>query len=69
MADLSIFADESGSDDLKSKYFILILVLHNQENSISSSLLPYESALETKELPHIPFHTSPLLYGKDQYKY
>ena len=68
MADLSIFADESGSDDLKSKYFILILVLHNQENSISSSLLPYESALETKELPHIPFHTSPLLYGKDQYK-
>lgn len=66
--ELSIFCDESGSDGLDAKYYLLTLVLHNQEDSIFDSIDHYEQALRDKGLPDITFHASPLIYGKKEYK-
>lgn len=67
MRELSIFVDESGSDGLSDRHYLLTVVMHNQSDSIADSIEAYESALRTKGLPDIPFHASPLMNGKDQY--
>lgn len=68
MAELSIFIDESGSDGLKDRYYLLALVLHEQGRSISDSLARYEASLRERGLPVIPLHTSPLLNGHGDYE-
>lgn len=68
MRELSLFIDESGSDNLKDKYYLLTLVLHEQDEDISESILLYERSLTEKKLPNIPFHASPLLNGHDDYE-
>ena len=64
---LSIFADESGGQNGTSKYYLLTLVLHDQSNSVVPLIDAYRNSLAAKGLPGIPFHASPLIYGKDQY--
>lgn len=66
--ELSIFCDESGSDGLDGKYYLLTLVLHNQDDSIKESIDHYEQSLKDKNLPNLTFHASPLIYGKKDYK-
>ena len=66
--ELSIFADESGADGLDSRYYLLTLVLHEQDAPLGHILAPYERALADKELPDIPFHASPLMNGHDRYE-
>ncbi|EOS49734.1 MULTISPECIES: DUF3800 domain-containing protein [Adlercreutzia] len=66
--ELSLFCDESGSDALDSRYYLLTLVIHDQSDSIVNSITRYERALVDKGLPDLAFHASPLLYGKDEYK-
>lgn len=68
MRELSIFVDESGADGLDSNYYLLTLVLHEQDRPIDSAVEPYERALGDKRLPNIPFHMSPLLNGHDEYE-
>ncbi len=63
----SIFVDESGSDGLSDRHYLLTVVMHDQSDSIADSIEAYESALRTKGLPDIPFHASPLMNSKDQY--
>lgn len=67
MRELSIFVDESGSDGLSDRYYLLTVVMHDQSESIADSIAAYEGALRAKGLPDIPFHASPLMNGKDQY--
>ena len=67
MRELSIFVDESGSDGLSDRHYLLTVVMHDQADSIADSIKAYEDALRAKGLPDIPFHASPLMNGKDQY--
>ena len=64
---LSIFADESGGQNGTSKYYLITLVLHDQSNPVGPLIDAYRNSLAAKALPDIPFHASPLIYGKDQY--
>lgn len=67
MRELSIFVDESGSDGLSDRHYLLTVVMHDQSENITNSIAAYEGALRAKGLPDIPFHASPLMNGKDQY--
>ena len=67
MRELSIFVDESGSDGLSDRHYLLTVVMHDQSENIADSIAAYEGALRAKGLPDIPFHASPLMNGKDQY--
>lgn len=66
--ELSIFIDESGSDDLKCKHYLVALILHDQSDQIDESIGRYEGSLASAGLPNIPFHAEPLLNGHDAYK-
>ena len=67
LSELSIFVDESGGQNGISRYVLMTVVLHDQSDSIQESISSYESSLESRNLPDIPFHASPLMYGKDAY--
>ncbi|MGN0077727.1 MAG: DUF3800 domain-containing protein [Coriobacteriales bacterium] len=67
MLEISLFADESGECGTESKHYLLTLVFHEQESSISQPVSIYESDLLAKGLPDIPLHTSPLMNGHDEY--
>lgn len=67
MRELSFFVDESGSDGLSDRHYLLTVVMHDQSENITNSIAAYEGALRAKGLPDIPFHASPLMNGKDQY--
>ena len=67
MRELSIFVDESGSDGLSDRHYLLTVVMHGQSDSIANSIEAYEEALRAKGLLDIPFHASPLMNGKDPY--
>ena len=68
MDELSIFVDESGSDNMQMTYYLVTLVFHDQDTDLSESIEHYEQALRDKRLPDIPFHASPLLNGHDDYR-
>ena len=68
MRELSVFIDESGSDGLRDKYYLVTLVLHEQDDDISEGIKLYEQSLAEKGLPDVPFHASPLLNGHDDYE-
>lgn len=68
MGDLSIFIDESGGQNSISKYVLMTLVFHNQSTPVAMPIGEYENSLALKGLPDIPFHASPLMYGKDAYR-
>ena len=68
MRELSIFIDESGSDDLRERYYLVAFVFHEQDNSIVEGIKTYERAVADSGLPLLPFHASPLMNGKDQFK-
>lgn len=67
MNELSVFIDESGVQEGKTDYYLVTLVFHNQNDSISSSINSYESALQQAGLPNIPFHLTPLLRAHTPY--
>lgn len=68
MSELSLFLDESGSDNLRDTYYILALVLHDQADALADNIVRYELALRDKGLPDVPFHATPLLNGHDAYE-
>ena len=68
MRELSIFADESGDKSDHSKYFLLTLVTHDQDDAIGEKISHYERALSDADLPNIPFHSEPLLNGHKDYE-
>lgn len=66
--ELSLFIDESRNDNLRGRYYLLTLVLHEQDEDVSESIRLYERSLAEKGLPDTPFHASPLLNGHDDYE-
>ena len=56
MRELSLFIDESGSDNLRGRYYLLTLVFHEQDEDVSESIRLYERSLAEKGLSDIPFH-------------
>ena len=60
--------DESGSDNLRDKYYLLALVLYEQSDPITHESERYEQSLRDKSLPDIPLHSSPLLTGHEGYE-
>ena len=68
MSDLSLFLDESVSDNLRDTYYILALVVHDQADALADNIVRYELALREKGLPDVPFHATPLLNGHDAYE-
>lgn len=68
MSELSLFLDESGSDNLRDTYYILALVVHEQSDELAENIGRYQESLREKGLPDIPFHATPLLNGHDAYE-
>ena len=68
MKELSCFVDESGSDNLRDKHYLLALVLHEQSDSITHEIERYEQSLRDKNLPDIPLHSGLLLTGHEGYE-
>ena len=48
MRELSVFVDESGSDGLSDRHYLLTVVMHDQSESIADSIAAYEGALRAK---------------------
>ena len=68
---LSCFVDESGQEKrsgFDAKYYLLTLVLHDQDNPITDSIASYEQNLASNSLPDIPFHMVDLLHGHGEYE-
>lgn len=68
MREAGIFLDESDSDGMRDRYYLLTLVVHDQESNIRPDVAMYEQSLQAKGLPDIPFHVSPLLNGHGKYE-
>lgn len=68
LRELSCFLDESGSDNLRDRYYLLTLVLHEQSDPIYDGIRAYERSLAERGLPDVPFHAGPLLTGHDAYE-
>lgn len=64
MRELSIFVDESGSDGLSDRHYLLTVVMHDQSDSIADSIEAYESALRAKGLPDIPQYEQSIVKGQ-----
>lgn len=67
MSDLSVFVDESGTQEGMTAYYVVTYVLHDQSDDISWRFRTYEGALKRKGLPNIPFHATPLMRAHDAY--
>lgn len=68
MRDLSIFVDESGDTGTESKYYLITLVLHEQDRDLHPYEKGYQTALLSKGLEDIPLHLSPLINGHGDYE-
>lgn len=68
MRELSCFVDESGSDNLRDRYYILALVLHDQAELLDDEIALYERSLRDKGLPDILLHAGPLMTGHEAYE-
>ena len=66
---MSVFVDESDGQNGCSKYYVLTLVFHNQEDSIEENLLKHRLGLRARGLEDIPFHAGPLMTGHDAYEH
>ena len=69
MRELSVFIAESGDAAFRSDFYLVTLVLHEQDCSIQGNILKYESTIRTELLDAIPFHFNPLINGQDAYKW
>ena len=68
LKELSIFIDESGSQGGHSKYILVTILLHMQNNKIEKEIMEYKLCLRHNLLPDIPFHASPLMNGHGDYE-
>ena len=67
MRELSVFVDESGDLGGESKYYLLALVFHDQDDSLSPLIEQYERVLSERSLENVPLHLNPLLRGNEAY--
>lgn len=67
MKELSVFVDESGTQEGKAVFYVVTYVLHDQADDITGAIATYERSLAERGLPNIPFHATPLLRAHDAY--
>lgn len=67
MKELSVFVDESGTQEGKAVFYVVTYVLHDQADDIVGTVVRYERSLAERGLPDIPFHATPLLRAHDAY--
>lgn len=70
--ELSVFVDESGSftyPDEHSRFYIISLVLHRQEDSITEQISTLDSKLASLRLDNLCFHAGPIIRHEDGYEY
>lgn len=65
--ELSIFIDESGDFYECSKYYLMTLVMHEQDKNIARELAFLDEAMVQKNFPIRPIHTSPLIHKANDY--
>lgn len=68
---LSAFLDEAGQErkwEPGDKWYLLTLVLHDQDDDISRHVTAYENYIRQKGLPDIPFHMVELMHGRRSYE-
>lgn len=71
MKELSIFIDESGDwgkYDHRCPYYIVTMVFHNQENSISEDVALLEEKLRYLDCENHCIHAGPIIRGEDEYR-
>lgn len=68
MKEVSCFVDESGSDNLRDRYYLVALVLHDQSDPIAHEIERYEASLRDRGLPDIPLRAGPLMTGHEDYE-
>jgi hypothetical protein len=71
LSTLSIFVDETGSFkgiDPDTNYYGLVLLFHEQKNSIADELMKLDSALrDTLYQPGTALHSAPMIRREDEY--
>lgn len=65
--EISIFIDESGDFYECSKYYLMTLVMHEQNESIQIQLENLERSVQFKSFPKNAVHTSPLVHKAGEY--
>ena len=68
---LSAFLDEAGQErkwEPGAKWYLLTLVLHDQDDDVSAPVDAYERYIRSKGLPDIPFHMVELMHGRRSYE-
>ena len=71
MKELSIFVDESGDfgDYAEhSSYYIISMVLHNQDVDITKDLIWLENRLAELGYPHHCMHSGPVIRNEQEYR-
>lgn len=70
--EISVFVDESGSfdyRDIASRYYLICLVFHDQESSISDAVIRFEAELENLGLSSSHcIHAGPLIRREQEYR-
>jgi len=72
MKELSVFVDESGDFgeyEKHSPYYLITLVLHDQEEDISDQLAHLETELSNMGFPEHCIHTGPIIRKEEEYRY
>lgn len=71
MKELSIFVDESGDFgeySTHSPYYVIALVLHDQEENLSNAIKVLDSELEKLNVQDFCIHTEPLIRKEESYR-
>ena len=72
MSELSVFVDESGDFgpyDVKSPFYIIGIVMHNQGNDISNQISCLNNSLKETKLKRDFVHIGPLIRREQEYRY
>ena len=68
MREISVFVDESGGQDGRSRYYALTLVFHDQDRPIDEMVARHRKGLRDRGLEDLPFHAGPILNGHKEYE-
>lgn len=65
---LNLHIDETGSQDLSERVYLVAVVLHDHASNIAEPIKAYEGRLHVAGLADIPFHGKDLLHGNEAYR-
>lgn len=65
---LSCFHDETGEQDMRAGYYMVVMVVHDQADVIDGHVGAYRERLRAAGLPDTPFHMVDLVHGHGDYE-